>query len=160
MATKGDISDLDVLSYGGVNIVPQLSGYSHSQISGAVSSSVAGGTTRQRKKYFNQPHRAAASFFFDNVAMQDYAYYFFNKNEGKYFICHLMADRPIVEPYVVQVIGSASKDYSSQHDGLISVELEIVSARDKCLDDWIIIASCYGKPNMPCDVHQVIMELP
>ena len=159
MATSGDISGLDTLSYGGSPLIPIVDGYTHAHKNGVVSSSVAGGTTRQRKKYFGQPHSANVSFYFDHPSAQDYAMWFFNKNEGKYFICHLAVDRPIVEPYVVQVIGEVSFDRTSQADGMASMQFEVVQARDECMDEWIDLSSCYNG-NMACDVSQVIEAWP
>ena len=95
----------------------------------------------------------------DNQSAQDYARWFFNKNEGDYFVCHLAVDRPIVEPYVVQVIGETSFDYTSQADGSASMQFEVVQARDECLDGWTEISSCYNG-NMPCDVNQAVLAWP
>jgi hypothetical protein len=158
MATKGDISDLDTLMFEGEPMVPLLD-YAIAQQSGVSPSTVGGGNTRQRKRYFSQPHRVNASFFLDNQNHQDYVRSFFRKNEGKYFICHTAADRPIVEPYVVQVIGSAKFGYTSKADGLVSVNLEIVTAPDQCMDDYILTVSpCYSGC-LPSDVNDVIGAL-
>lgn len=137
MATKGDISGLDVLMFGGVNMTPLVSGFSRSRRPGVVSNDVTGGTTRQRKKYFNNPHIASATFRLETAAEQDYIQLFFERNEGKKFICHLSADRPLIEPYVVQVVSDWENDYVSMVDGSLSVTIEIVSARDKTLDEFL-----------------------
>lgn len=137
MATKGDVSNLDTLIFGGEPMIPLVSGFSRSRKVGVVSSEVAGGTTRQRKKYFNQPHVANATFYLETAQQQDFIQLFFERNEGKYFICHLSADRPIVEPYVVQVLGEWDNSYVSMVDGTLSVTLEIVSARDTALDEFL-----------------------
>ena len=137
MATKGDISDLDVLMFGGENMIPLVSGFSRYRKTGIVTSDVQGGATRQRKKYFNQPHVANATFILESPAQQDYIQLFFERNEGKHFICHLSADRPLIEPYVVQVISDWENDYVSAVDGSLTVVLEIVSARDKALDEFL-----------------------
>lgn len=137
MATKGDISDLDVLLFGGEPMIPLVDGFSRYRKSGIVSSDVDGGTTRQRKKYFNNPHIATASFMLETPAEQDFIQIFFERNEGKYFVCHLAADRPLIEPYVVQVISDWSNDYVSMVDGQLTVTLEIVSARDTILDGFM-----------------------
>ena len=98
MATKGNVSDLDVLIYGGKPLVPLVSGFNRHRKSGVVRSNVSGGTTRQRKKYFNMPHVASVTFYLGSASAQDFIQSFINRNEGKKFICYLSADRPIVEP--------------------------------------------------------------
>lgn len=137
MATKGDVSNLDTLTFGGENMIPLVSGFSRYRKSGTVSSDVDGGATRQRKKYFNQPHVASATFFLETAQEQDFIQLFFERNEGKYFICHLSADRPIVEPYVVQVISDWGNDRVSMVDGTLTVTFEILSARDAVLDEFL-----------------------
>ena len=137
MATKGDISDLDVLKFGGKNMIPVVSGFSRVRVSGIVQSDVSGGTTVQRKKYYNMPYVCGASFYLDDEFMQDFIKTFFSRNEGKYFICYMKADRPIIEPYVVQVISEWEDSYVSAVDGSLTVTLEVVSVRDLDLDDFL-----------------------
>lgn len=153
MTTKGDISSLDVLQFGGEPMIPLVSGYSRYRKSGVIGSDVEGGSTRQRKKYFNNPHIAAASFMLETPAAQDFIQMFFERNEGKYFVCHLAADRPLVEPYVVQVISDWVNDYVSMVDGKLTVTLEIVSARDTTLDDFMF--DMYGV--IGSDLYDVLL---
>ena len=54
MATKGDISDLDVLMYGGVPLKPLRDSFTRRRTSGVTQSEMEGGLTRQRKKFYNQ----------------------------------------------------------------------------------------------------------
>ncbi len=49
MATKGDVSGLDVLMFGGEPLIPMLSGLRTSRRSGVVQSESSGGMVRQRK---------------------------------------------------------------------------------------------------------------
>lgn len=145
MATKGDVSDLDVLNYGGKPMIPMIQGFRRSRASGVVQSNVQGGLTRQRKKFYNNAYRVTAKFFLETVAQQDYIKVFFERNEGKPFICHCSADRPIVEPYVVQVVSEWDDTYVSQRDGELSVDMEIVSVRSPCLDDFLFdMYQCTG----------------
>ena len=137
MATKGDVSDLDTLLFGGKPMVPTVNNFNRARRPGTVETDLPGGATRQRKKYFGTVYTANATFFLDDVFMQDYVKSFFTKNEGEKFICYLSADRPIVEPYVVQVLGPWTDDYVSQADGSMSVEMEIFSAKDYELDDFL-----------------------
>lgn len=137
MATKGDVSNLDTLLFGGEPMIPLVSGFSRYRRNGVIQSDVQGGSTRQRKKFFNNPHIASATFWLETPAQQDYIQLFFERNEGKYFICHLAADRPLIEPYVVQVVSDWENDYVSAKDGTLTVTLEIVSARDEALDEFL-----------------------
>lgn len=138
MATKGDISGLQVLSFGGKPIVPDVEGYSGARRSGVLQSQAAGGATRQRKKYYGTVYEYNATFTLDDPQKQDYVKMFFEANVGKKFICHLAADRPLVEPYVVQVTSDWSDDYRSREDGLLSVTMEVFSVRDLILDNALL----------------------
>jgi hypothetical protein len=125
MATKGDISDLEVLVYGGKPVVPLVEGFTRTRQGGVVRSDVSGGSSRQRKKYYGTTHLAQATFYLRSPAMQDYIQLFINSNEGKRWICHLSADRPL--------------------RGTVTVQLEIFSARDDCLDGIIYpLYQCIG----------------
>jgi hypothetical protein len=139
MATTGDITGLDVLVYGGKNIVPQVAqgGYSRQRQSGVVGSEISGGATRQRKKYYGGTHIAEAAFYLETAQQQDYFELFVLRNEGKKFICHLAADRPIVEPYVVQFVGDVQFTEVNAKDSIASVTLEIFMARDPVLDSFL-----------------------
>lgn len=137
MATKGDISDLDELKFGGEYLVPLLNGFSRRRTSGIVQSDVRGGQTRQRKKFYNQSYTADATYRLDTPAHQDFIKVFFERNEGKQFVAYLRADRPILEPYVVQVVSNWEDDYVSAADATMTVTLEIFSARCVELDDFI-----------------------
>lgn len=146
MATKGDISDLDVLWFGGKPMVPVVSGFSRVRRSGVVQSQAAGGATRQRKKFYGTVYEARVKFYLGTPAQQAYIKQFFERNEGKRFICHLSADRPVVEPYVVQVISEWEDSYVSAVDAELSATIEIFSVRtDPCLDDFLYeMYGCLG----------------
>lgn len=139
MATKGDISDLDVLQFGGVPIVPQIAqgGFERTRNSGVIRSNTMGGASRQRKKYFNGTHIASVTFYLETAQEQDYMELFINRNEGKRFICHLAADRPIVEPYVVQFNDEVTFSDVNAKDAIATTTLEIFPARDPVLDDYL-----------------------
>lgn len=139
MATKGDISDLDVLQFGGKPIVPQVGqgGFERVRNSGVVRSDVAGGASRQRKKYFNNTHIAEVVFYLETAQEQDFMELFVTRNEGKKFICHLAADRPLVEPYVVQFDSQVRYSDVDAKDSIASATLEIFSVRDQVLDDYL-----------------------
>lgn len=140
MATKGDISDLAVLMFGGKPIIPQVAigGYSRSRRSGVINSDTTGGATRQRKKYFNGVHVAEVTFYLETPSMQDYFEMFMVQNEGKRWICHLQADRPLIEPYVVQAITDAQYSNVTAKDATVSIQIEIYSVRDPELDAYLI----------------------
>jgi hypothetical protein len=163
MATKGDISDLAVLIYNGVPFVPLVAGFSRVRNSGVVRSKVTGGTTRQRKKYYNMPHVADVTFFLDSPALQDYIQLFINQNEGKKFICYLAADRPVVEPYVVQAIGEWQHNEVNAITGTVTTQFEIFSVRDVCLDDFLAdIYPCVGD-DLYCiltGMDEIVKEMP
>jgi hypothetical protein len=144
MATKGDISDLDHLIYGGKPIVPQVAvgGYSRTKNSGVVRSDTTGGATRQRKKYFGNVHVADVVFYFDTPSQQDFIEMFVERNEGKKWVCNLMADRPIVEPYVVQTVSEWSYSDINAQESTMSITLEIFSVREPVLDDFMF--TLYG----------------
>ena len=91
MATKGDISDLETLVYGGKPVVPLVEGFTRTRQGGVVRSDVSGGASRQRKKYYGTTHLAQATFYLRSPAMQDYIQMFINANEGKRWVCHLSA---------------------------------------------------------------------
>lgn len=134
MTTKGDISDLDVLEFGGKFIVPLNAGYSGGKTSGVVVSEQAGGANRIAKKYYGTTFQHKCSFFLETPFEQDYFRMFIEDNEGKRFICHLAADRPIVEPYVVQAIAEWDWSDITAISATVSTTLEIYSARDRELD--------------------------
>jgi hypothetical protein len=145
MATKGDVSDLDVLKYGGDPLVPLVSGFSRVRRSGVVRSDISGGATRQRKKYFNMPHICTVEFYLRSVSAQDFIQSFINRNEGKKFICYLSADRPIVEPYVVQALSDWDHTEVSAIEGTVTCEFEVFSTSSDCLDEFVYITnSCMG----------------
>lgn len=145
MATKGDISDLNVLFYGGQPMVPLVEGFTRSRQSGVVRSDVAGGASRQRKKYFGTTHIASATFYLRSPAQMDYIQLFINNNEGKRWVCHLAADRPLVEPYVVQALTDWNHVEVNALRGTVTVQLEIFSARDECLDETLgVLYPCIG----------------
>ncbi len=127
MATKGDISGLDTLMFGGEPMVPQVSGFSRFRKSGVIQSGATGGARRQRKKFFNMPHEASATFYLETVGMMDYMQSFINDNEGKKFICHLAADNAAVEPYVVQVISEWEFTEVNAVESTVGCQLEIFS---------------------------------
>lgn len=140
MATKGDISDLKVLMFGGKPMVPQVAigGFSRTKNTGVVNSDTSGGATRQRKKYFGNVHVAEVTFYLETAQQQDYMELFVNQNEGKRFICYLAADRPIVEPYVVQVISQYQYADINAKDSGVSMTMEIFSVRDTYLDEFLL----------------------
>ena len=145
MATKGDISDLETLVYGGKPVVPLVEGFTRTRQGGVVRSDVSGGASRQRKKYYGTTHLAQATFYLRSPAMQDYIQIFINANEGKRWICHLSADRPLVEPYVVQALTDWNHVEVNALRGTVTVQLEIFSARDECLDGIIYpLYQCIG----------------
>jgi len=147
MATKGDISGLDTLKFGSEYLIPQVAqgGYERYRKSGVVRSEAAGGATRQRKKYFGNTHVAEVTFYLETAQHQDFMEMFINRNEGKRFICHLSADRPVVEPYVVQIISECNFSDVDAKDAIVSMTLEIFSARDPVLDNYIFeMYSLYG----------------
>ena len=150
MATKGDISGLDVLMYGGVPLVPLVDSFTRVRKTGVVASDTQGGLTRQRKKFYNQPYLAEVTYRLETVGMQDFIKVFFERNEGKKFIAHLSADRPITEPYVVQVVGDWGDAYASAVDGDVTFTLEIQSVRDQDLDDYLFFMyQAYGDDFVP-----------
>lgn len=158
MAVKGDVSDLDEFVFGGEPIVPMVGSFSRRRRSGVVRSDTQGGLTRQRKKYYGQTYLADVNYYLDTPAMQDYIKTFFERNEGKRFVAHLTADRPIVEPYVVQVVSDWEDTYASAVDGLLTVTLEIVSVRCPELDDFLFTQyQCNGDDT--CDVLTGIIDL-
>lgn len=134
MATKGDISTLDVLMYGNKPMIPLKSGFSRQKDDGVVRDSVSGGATRQRMKFYGTTHTADVSFRCESKPQCDFFNMFIERNRGKYFICHLQADRPLIEPYVVQAI-DIWKESSFDIGSTFSTTLEIVSVRDLDLDN-------------------------
>jgi len=162
MATKGDISGLDELLFNGEYLVPMVSGFSRRRRTGIVQSNVQGGVTRQRKKFYNQPYVAQATYDLETDQAQDFIKLFFERNEGKYFIAHLSADRPIVEPYVVQVVSDWEDNYVSQIDGSMTVTLEIISVRDTALDDYLFtMYQSLGELSQYNDeLKQVVLAMP
>ncbi len=145
MATKGDISDLDVLLYGGQPVVPLVEGFTRTRQGGVIRSDVSGGASRQRKKYYGTTHLAQATFYLRSPAMQDFIQLFINKNEGKRWICHLAADRPLVEPYVVQALTDWNHVEVNALRGSVTVQLEIFSARNQCADEFLgAVYPCMG----------------
>ncbi len=127
MATSGDVSGLKTLQYGGVPLVPLVSGFSRIRRSGVIQSETMGGTTRQRKNQFYASHVANVSFYLRSVYMQDYMQSFINVTEGSKFICYLSADNSDVEPYVVQAIENWNHNYVSAIDGSVNCKFEIFS---------------------------------
>lgn len=165
MATKGDISDLDTLLFGGKPMVPQVAigGYSRSRKSGVVNSDLMAGATRQRKKYFGNVHVANVTFYLETAQQQDYMEIFVNRNEGKKFICHLAADRPLVEPYVVQIISEVEYSDVNAKDSSASMTLEIFSVREPALDDLLFeLYPVYGSGlnSLFLGLHEIVELMP
>lgn len=165
MATKGDISDLDVLMFGGEPVIPQVAigGYSRTRNSGVTMSTSPGGASRQRKKYFGNTHIAEVTFYNETAQQQDYMEMFITRNEGKRFICHLQADRPIVEPYVVQIVSEAQYSDVNAKDSSVSMTLEIFSVRDAVLDDWLYeLYPILGSDLYPwlIGLHEIVEAMP
>ncbi|EGQ7677959.1 hypothetical protein MW334_003527 [Vibrio parahaemolyticus] len=145
MATKGDVSGLDVLMFGGEPLIPMLSGLRTSRRSGVVQSESSGGMVRQRKKYYGNSYVAEATFMLKNLMVQDYMKSFSRKNEGKKFICYLRADRPLIEPYVVQVTSEWPDQLVSKKSASVTVTLEIDSVNCSNLDDILMaLYQCLG----------------
>jgi hypothetical protein len=163
MATKGDITDLAVLEYNGAPLVPLVSGFTRTRHSGVVRSKAAGGSMRQRKKYYNMPHVADVSFYLGDPALQDFIQLFIGQNEGKKFICYLAADRPVVEPYVVQAIDEWHHSDVNAITGIVHCQFEIFSVRDVCLDEFLAsIYPCVGE-NLYClltGMDEIVKEMP
>lgn len=134
---KGDVSNLDVLMYGQKPLIPLISGFARRRRSGVINSEVMAGATRQRKKFYGNAYTAEAVFYLETPQQQDFIKVFFERNEGKTFICHLSADRPIVEPYTVRVISDWEDSEITAIDGKLSVTLEIDSVRCQELDDLL-----------------------
>lgn len=152
---KGDVSDLDVLMFGGKPLIPLVSGFSRKRRSGVVRNTVQAGLSRQRKKFYGTVYEAQATFYLPTRATQDFIKTFFARNEGKRFICNLSADRPIVEPYVVQVIGDWEDANVTALDATMNVTLEIVSVRCQGLDDLLFtMYQCQGE-DMYCIFEQL-----
>ena len=75
----------------------------------------------------------------------DYIRLFINNNEGKRWICHLSADRPLVEPYVVQALTDWNHVEVNALRGTVTVQLEIFSARNPCADEFLsAVYPCIG----------------
>jgi hypothetical protein len=145
MATKGDISDLDVLIFGGKPKIPQLSGYNFAKRSGVIQSDAEGGLTRQRKKFYGNTYLANVTFSLNSLAEQDLLRIFFERNEGKRFVCYLRMDRPLIEPYVVQVVSEWQESLLSKRISILQVTLEVVSARCPDLDELMFtLYQCQG----------------
>ena len=145
MAVKGDITGLDVLAFGQKPLVPLNSGFSRTRESGVARSSSPGGASRQRKKYYGTVHVVNVTFRLDTPAKQDFIQKFINRNEGKRFICYLAADRPVVEPYVVQAVSDWSHEDVSAIDSDVTVQLEVYSTSEPCLDAYLYtMYQCYG----------------
>lgn len=165
MATKGDISTLDVLQFGGKPIVPQVAqgGYEITKKSGVIRSDATGGASRQRKKYFGNTYMAQVTFYLETTQQQDFMRLFVDRNEGEKFICHLVADRPIVEPYVVQFADEVSFSEVTAKDSIASTTLEIFSARDKALDETLYyFYNLYGDDFSPVllSFRQIVEAMP
>ena len=129
MATKGDISGLNVLMFGSKALVPLVAGFNRFRKSGVIQSSATGGARRQRKKYFNMVHEVNASFYLGTPAMIDYMNSFIDLNEGRKFICYLAADSSAVEPYVVQSISEWDFPELNAVEGTVSTVLEVFSTK-------------------------------
>lgn len=160
---KGDTSDLDTLIYGGKPLVPLVSGFGRKRRSGVVRNSVQAGLSRQRKKFYGNVYEAQATFYLGSPGIQDYLKIFFERNEGKRFICYLSADRPIVEPYVVQVIGEWEDSDVTALDANLNVTLEIVSVRCQELDDFLYgTYNCIGDdlPDLLNSINKTVDVMP
>lgn len=165
MATKGDISDLKVLMFGGKPMVPQVAigGFSRTKKSGVINSDTMGGATRQRKKYYGNVHVADVTFYLEDAQQQDYMELFINQNEGKRFICYLAADRPVVEPYVVQVVSDYQFSDVNAKDATVAMTMEIFSVRDDLLDEFLmdlysVIGS--GLNSWLLGLREIVEEMP
>lgn len=137
MATKGDISTLDVLMFGNKPMIPLVSGFTRAKSSGVIRDGVSVGSTRQRRKYYGTPHTCSVTFRLESDHQKDFMRNFIERNEGRYFIVHMEADRPLIEPYVVQAIDEWSESSIDIEGSGISTTFEVVSVRDRDLDNAI-----------------------
>lgn len=139
MAINGDATGLETLMFGGKPIVPQVAqgGFSRVKQQGVIVSNVAGGAGRIRRKYHGGVHVANVTFYLETAQHQDFMELFLERNAGKRFICHLAADRPIIEPYVVQIVSDSTFSEVTAVDATVSMTLEVFSARDRQLDEWL-----------------------
>lgn len=147
MATKGDISDLEHLKFGGRYFVPRINASQVKRL-GIVQSDTGPGLTRSRKKFFSTPYEQSVTYRFSSAQEMDFWRIFMTRNEGKYFIGYTSADRPIVEPYVMKVISDWSESDLTRVDGKLTVTLEVVSVRDAVLDQLLFdLYQNYGDNN-------------
>lgn len=165
MATKGDLTGLDVLTFGGQPLVPSVAvgGFGRYKKSGVVRSNNSGGASRQRRKYFGTTHIANVTFYLETAAHQDFFEMFVERNQGKRFICHLQADRPIVEPYVVQITSEVQFSEVNAISSQASMEMEIYSVRDREVDDLMFtLYSSIGVEAMALFVylHDIVELMP
>ncbi len=136
--------------------MPLVAGFSRVRRSGVVKSEISNKTAATRKKYYNMPHITNVSFYLDSTEKQDYIQTFINSNEGKKFICHLSADRPIVEPYVVQAIDKWSHREVTAISAMVSCRFEVFSTKTPELDEALVaIYSVYGD-----DFHDILLNYP
>lgn len=165
MATKGDLTGLDTLIFGGEPMIPSVAvgGFSRYKKSGVIRSDTTGGASRQRRRYFGTTHIAEVTFYLETPAHQDFFELFVERNQGKRFICHLQADRPIVEPYVVQVISEVNFSEVDAISSQASMTMEIYSVRDREADDLMFaLYSSIGVEAMALFVylHDIVELIP
>ncbi len=128
---------MEILEFEGEPIIPQVLGFSRVRKSGVIQNEASAGTRRQRKKFFNMPHEAEVSFYLGSPAMIDYMQTFINLTEGDEFICYLAADRPIIEPYLVQAVSEWSFPEVNALESTVTCVLEILTERETFLDQFL-----------------------
>ena len=140
MATIGDISGLETLQYDNVPLEPLTEGFVRRRKSGVIASGGDSGASVLRRKFFNTVHVLGVTYYLESRPQQDYIQAFINVTEGQKFIAYLTADRPILEPYVVQAVTDWEHSEVTYVDAKVSVTLEVFSTRNFATDQAIMNA--------------------
>lgn len=149
--------DLPKLMYGGAMVRPVRDSYSLRQPYGVTKSDVSGTLSRLVRTSFNGPSVVPCTIHLrDEVMMQWWdVFYEYDLAQGsKPFIAELLVNG-LIKEHVCQIVEPPSIS-SPGWKADVSLTLEVVPVRDRCMDISLsLLLPCYGA-NTSCIIEQTI----
>lgn len=149
--------DLPKLMYGGVMVRPVRDSYSLRQAYGVTKSDVSGTLSRLVRTSFNGPSVVPCTIHLRDEGMMQWwdVFYEYALAQGsKPFIAELLVNG-LIKDHVCQIVEQPSISTPGWKAD-VSLTLEVVQVRDRCMDMSLsLLLSCYGV-NISCIIEQTI----
>lgn len=149
--------DLPKLMYGGAMVRPVRDSYSLRQPYGVTKSDVSGTLSRLVRTSFNGPSVVPCTIHLRDEGMMQWwdVFYEYDLAQGsKPFIAELLVNG-LIKEHVCQ-IGEPPSISSPGWKADVSLTLEVVPVRDRCMDASLsLLLPCYGA-NTSCIIEQTI----